>query len=641
MATFNLPNEGDFPWDLNPAITAINSEVEATTTLVTEGRLSEDHISGEIAGVVNTVAIPSTQKGAVNGVAPLDSSGDVPYAQLPDALSPSGVSNTIYNTVYLGNSNGASDVGPLIQSAYDAGDTSVTLKPGGTYIWDTPVFLDSTSVTRRLVVNLNGATIRLGANLPTTPSYRDATTKWAIFPNVKRSALSAGVVNVASNPARPGYGAPRGLHIYGGVIDGQDQNVGVSFAHTNGVLFESVMLYRARCLVSWIGYVDCNTIRSCVNVNPPASIRTDSYLLDQIDLGDGVLIDSCNGDAAAGIARLVDNHGATIISPVGGGFEFIRCSGISVISAHIEAYQPSRTKTCFLINRSEVTVSGGDFLSDGANRWAVFTVNDTHSEGRTVLTIKDSVVPFYFAPEYADPTVGSFIHIVNMSYGSEIKVDSVKGGVKVPGFAELAGGGTVKVTSALTQIQSALDAKPGLLATGTFKISGNAFESWRVDNPSTPGLELSKARSNQPPQPSILFNGATGPDSVKGTLTNGVFVEYIIAFLDEFGRYNQRSSSASGNVTAAGSSRIIFNTYQKGRVVVWRKVGGSAGQVFTAPDAYAILNCEGGSTRVYDTGANVNGNPWISTSVPVPNTVAGTNQTTNEMRFNNTTLTVP
>lgn len=88
MATINLPNEGDFPWDLNPAITAINSEVEATTNLVTEGRLSEDHISSEIAGVVNTVAIPSTQKGSANGVAELDGSGDVPYAQLPAALSP-------------------------------------------------------------------------------------------------------------------------------------------------------------------------------------------------------------------------------------------------------------------------------------------------------------------------------------------------------------------------------------------------------------------------------------------------------------------------------------------------------------------------------------------------------------------------
>lgn len=49
MATINLPNEGDFPWDLNPAITAINSEVEATTNLLTSGRLSEDNITATIS----------------------------------------------------------------------------------------------------------------------------------------------------------------------------------------------------------------------------------------------------------------------------------------------------------------------------------------------------------------------------------------------------------------------------------------------------------------------------------------------------------------------------------------------------------------------------------------------------------------
>lgn len=94
MANINLPKEGDFPWDLNPAITAINAEAEATTNLVTTGRLSEDHISSEIAGVVNTVAIPSAQKGANNGVASLDGSGDVPYEQLPPALAPAPLLNT-------------------------------------------------------------------------------------------------------------------------------------------------------------------------------------------------------------------------------------------------------------------------------------------------------------------------------------------------------------------------------------------------------------------------------------------------------------------------------------------------------------------------------------------------------------------
>ena len=52
MATINLPNEGDFPWDLNPAITAINAEVEATNNLVTTGRLSDTSITSQITSAV-------------------------------------------------------------------------------------------------------------------------------------------------------------------------------------------------------------------------------------------------------------------------------------------------------------------------------------------------------------------------------------------------------------------------------------------------------------------------------------------------------------------------------------------------------------------------------------------------------------
>lgn len=49
MATFTLPNQGDEPWDLNPAINAINDEVEQTTDLVTTGRLSASSLSSSFA----------------------------------------------------------------------------------------------------------------------------------------------------------------------------------------------------------------------------------------------------------------------------------------------------------------------------------------------------------------------------------------------------------------------------------------------------------------------------------------------------------------------------------------------------------------------------------------------------------------
>jgi ribosome modulation factor len=45
VAEINLPSPGQRPWNLNPAIEAVNTEVEGLTDLVTDGRLSEDGLS--------------------------------------------------------------------------------------------------------------------------------------------------------------------------------------------------------------------------------------------------------------------------------------------------------------------------------------------------------------------------------------------------------------------------------------------------------------------------------------------------------------------------------------------------------------------------------------------------------------------
>lgn len=93
MASFTLPNQGDEPWDLNPAITAINDEVEETTDLVTNGRLSPSSLSGAFAtaaqGEKADAALPTSQKGAVDGVATLDGGGRLTEGQVPERLSDS------------------------------------------------------------------------------------------------------------------------------------------------------------------------------------------------------------------------------------------------------------------------------------------------------------------------------------------------------------------------------------------------------------------------------------------------------------------------------------------------------------------------------------------------------------------------
>ena len=49
----------------------------------------------------------------------------------------------------------------------------------------------------------------------------------------------------------------------------------------------------------------------------------------------------------------------------------------------------------------------------------------------------------------------------------------------------------------------------------------------------------------------------------------------------------------------------------------------------------------GGSTRLFDTGANINKLPWITSSVPVPNTVAGSNHTADGLYVAGTSVTIP
>jgi hypothetical protein len=58
VAEINLPSPGQRPWNLNPAIEAVNTEVEGLTDLVTDGRLSEDGLSTAFVEVGRATFVP-------------------------------------------------------------------------------------------------------------------------------------------------------------------------------------------------------------------------------------------------------------------------------------------------------------------------------------------------------------------------------------------------------------------------------------------------------------------------------------------------------------------------------------------------------------------------------------------------------
>lgn len=65
MATIVLPEEGDYPWNLNPAIEAINADLESTKAVLTTGRLSENGVNYSVNSGIAEALVLSKKNGMV------------------------------------------------------------------------------------------------------------------------------------------------------------------------------------------------------------------------------------------------------------------------------------------------------------------------------------------------------------------------------------------------------------------------------------------------------------------------------------------------------------------------------------------------------------------------------------------------
>ena len=132
-----------------------------------------------------------------------------------------------------------------------------------------------------------------------------------------------------------------------------------------------------------------------------------------------------------------------------------------------------------------------------------------------------------------------------------------------------------------------------------------------------------------------------------GTLTNGQSYAYAFAICNTLpdGTIQYGQATAERLLTASTKLVIITELYMPtaagagATLVMWRKTGTG---VLSAPDRYVVMPVgHGGSTRLFDTGANINKLPWITSSVPVPNTVAGSNHTADGLYVAGTSVTIP
>jgi hypothetical protein len=533
--------------------------------------------------------------------------------------------------------DGTTDIGPALQAFYDAGGRVLNLQRNSTYLLNTPVFLDQNSPLGGLVINGNKATIKLGSGLPTTNWSSSTTCKFGVFVNVNRSALSGGVVTM-SNSTRPtgiNAGALRSLIVRDLVLDGQATETGFSYADRTGATFENCVGYRIRVVHTWRDYPDANSFVNCYS-RTATTTTPNQVFFEQVTNGDGITVVSPKADATIAFSRQKTCRGAVISGMVSGRMDFEQCTGIVIEGAHLEGQ--ASLNTMLYLKHSHVVVNGGIFY----DAWGVSTppvvIDDvTQTETGSELVLNQCVSQKFFSgSETANVEFSSMIHIAAAQGNTRIIANDLKGTVTSLGIGGLwPDSSQPRITAADANITAAITSARGraALARGTFNLHRNATGSWVLDT-IAPQVYSSIRQSAAPALSQITANtGMTGG----GTLTSGTVYAYAVAVMDALGNYSAASTEVTATADGNLSTRLLVTVSDPPAVlVVWRK---TATGVLSAPDRYAVIPVRSPRSYLYDTGGYISGIPWVTTSVPVPTTVAGTNNTLAALVLNGVQIT--
>lgn len=537
----------------------------------------------------------------------------------------------------------SSQIQNQIDAALEEGITRFCL-PSRTLTLENPVYLDSEDPNALYNIFGNGRSTKLilGGGLDG---------QFAFMSNFKREAPTtkrltslgplSGRVTVSdmSISSLVGAGAPTFTY-------------GASILKTAGLHGKLLNIFGDRLLtgLTWTSYVDGMTVEGCHWNNPKADPTTPlgyGVLFRQLYHGDAVRIVRCKGGRNAPLVYMTKNGGATIESCVGGRYEFLSSRGIEIISHHADGDQTFGTGPIFRVKNSQVT-----FRSPW---WHIGPVpggnNDEHW-----LTIDDSGSSTYNSRVVVDHPTGTYridSKIPQVDEESEEVPESVIEDVRIPDIKLISPRRATKlivrdpayyvwrlgavqmdpeaiqVSSDNTELSTVLEKHKHRL-TETFEISADDVGgSWRLDG-AIPGFGLRLAL----PEP--IFSAAATDTNIGGTLILGNRYSYVAALRDRDNNYTALSSYLSVTSDEFGqASQLNFSLPNLPCVLVlWRKdtTVGSDADVTTNPTHYIEIPFSTGLTRIRDTGELVNGRPWITTSVPIPTTVAASNKTSNQVQ---------
>jgi hypothetical protein len=513
-------------------------------------------------------------------------------------------------------SDGTTDAGPAIQALYDAGIPFVG-KATGSYYINTPVFFDRADSYRAYTVELNGAKIILGTNLPTCPAFfRDATTTWGFFGNTRRNAwnTTTNVVTVDDNTRASGVNVGNLLPVVfrNGTVAGAGRNAGLIFNNRCGTYMDRIILSGARCLSSWFDYSDCAVFNMCHNRRDTEV--AESALLIQINNGDGVEFHSCKADGAMQLGHMSLCRGAVITGNVTGRYIFSSCSGIVVQGAHQETNIASGGifYPAFRILESKVTFIGCVFYGtrDAAVPVVEITDNST-TKFSNVKFISCQYQLFYSSGTTPDGPWGPMVSFADEQAGSEISGDDFYGSLVTSGATA---DGWIRSTAPLIVCagQSAALAtqlSQTAIASGSFIFGRYTGTTWRA-RPLGHGVDLRATHVLGALTATAL---AGGTKLSGGSLTSGAVYAYTMAVYDASGNSTAAITEITATTTASGTVRLEINAPAAGVLRIWRKLGAG---VVAGPTHWRDLLTNGGRVYVWDTGVNVNGQPWLTTTPP-------------------------
>lgn len=326
------------------------------------------------------------------------------------------------------------ELGAFVQQQYDAGRRVVTLD-GGSWVWDTPLFLDDPLFGDQFELNATGAHIALTTNLPTTggaftpdkgrPPVDQV--RCAVFPNTLRSSWNRTTNDVQVTPYTKATGEKVGgamrLRVRGGTFGGGSRNVGLVFANRVGTLLEGVVLLGGRFALSWTDYTEPNIVRGCHFRTAGTAQPDDAWFVYQTTKGDGVIVDATKCDGAVGLASLRENFGAAFTGNITGAVRLTRCSGVAVVASHQEAGIGETYTPNFEVRDSEVLFVGGTFYPPRLDGRATIEVHDTPT-GPNFSSVR-LVAPNYrlLAAHAAD--AAAFVDVKSRNANTVVRVDDL------------------------------------------------------------------------------------------------------------------------------------------------------------------------------------------------------------------------